>query len=95
MPLLGPPGVDKTHLGVGLGIKPCHPGYPFAFDTATGWADRLAAAHNSGAGVEWELKPLSVTRMAGSSRVTSMSASTRVAPLAQRSESVSASSTIR
>lgn len=56
--LLGPPGVGKTHLGIGLGIKACHAGYPVAFDTATGWADRLAAAHNSGAGVEKELKRL-------------------------------------
>ena len=56
--LLGPPGVGKTHLGIGLGIKACHAGYPVAFDTATEWADRLAAAHNSGAGVERELKRL-------------------------------------
>ncbi len=26
--LLGPPGVGKTHLGIALGIKACHAGYP-------------------------------------------------------------------
>ncbi|MGC5249711.1 ATP-binding protein, partial [Gordonia sp. DT219] len=40
--LLGPPGVGKTHLGICLGIKACQAGYPVAFDTATGWAARLA-----------------------------------------------------
>lgn len=56
--LLGPPGVGKTHLGIGLGIKACHAGYPVAFDTATGWANRLAAAHNTAGGLERELKRL-------------------------------------
>ncbi len=47
--LLGPPGVGKTHLGIALGIKACHAGYPVAFNTATGWAARLQAAHRTGA----------------------------------------------
>ncbi|MGK2383081.1 MULTISPECIES: IS21-like element helper ATPase IstB [Terrabacteria group] len=55
--LLGPPGVGKTHLGIGLGIKACHAGYPVAFDTATGWAARLQAAHTDGR-LEHELKRL-------------------------------------
>ena len=53
--LLGPPGVGKTHLGIGLGIKACHAGYPVAFDTATGWASRLQTAHRDGR-LEQELK---------------------------------------
>lgn len=40
---VGPPGVGKTHLGIGLGIKACHAGYPVAFDTATGWGRRSRA----------------------------------------------------
>lgn len=56
--LLGPPGVGKTHLAIGLGIKACHQSYPVAFDTATGWANRLAAAHASPAGIDAELRRL-------------------------------------
>ena len=55
--LLGPPGVGKTHLGIALGIKACHAGYPVAFDTATGWAARLHAAHRDNR-LEHELKRL-------------------------------------
>ena len=55
--LLGPPGVGKTHLGIGLGIKACQSGYPVAFDTATGWAARLQEAHCDGR-LEHELKRL-------------------------------------
>jgi DNA replication protein DnaC len=55
--LLGPPGVGKTHLGIGLGIKAAHAGYPVAFDTATGWASRLQAAHRDNR-LEHELKRL-------------------------------------
>jgi len=55
--LLGPPGVGKTHLGIALGIKACHAGYPVAFNTATGWAARLQAAHQGGR-LEHELKRL-------------------------------------
>lgn len=55
--LLGPPGVGKTHLGIGLGMAACQAGYPVAFDTATGWAARLAAAHSEGR-LEHELKRL-------------------------------------
>ncbi|QOD94847.1 IS21-like element helper ATPase IstB [Chryseoglobus sp. 28M-23] len=55
--LLGPPGVGKTHLGIGLGIKAAHAGYPVLFDTATGWVSRLQAAHRDGR-LEHELKRL-------------------------------------
>jgi DNA replication protein DnaC len=55
--LLGPPGVGTTHLGIALGIKACHAGYPVAFDTATGWASRLQTAHQGGR-LEHELKRL-------------------------------------
>jgi DNA replication protein DnaC len=55
--LLGPPGVGKTHLGIGLGIKAAHAGYPVLFDTATGWITRLQTAHQS-ARLDHELKRL-------------------------------------
>lgn len=55
--LLGPPGVGKTHLGIGLGIKAAHAGYPMLFDTATGWVTRLQTAHRAGR-LEHELKRL-------------------------------------
>ncbi|MDF1490278.1 IS21-like element helper ATPase IstB [Tessaracoccus caeni] len=53
--LLGPPGVSKTHLEIGLGIKAAHAGYPVLFDTATGWVARLQTAHQAGR-LETELK---------------------------------------
>ena len=55
--LLGPPGVGKTHLAIGLGVKAAQAGHPVLFDTATGWINRLAAAHSSGR-LEQELKRL-------------------------------------
>lgn len=55
--LLGPPGVGKTHLGIGLGIKATHAGFPVLFDTATGWVSRLQTAHHAGR-LEHELKRL-------------------------------------
>lgn len=32
--LLGPPGLGKTHLAIGLGVKAAHAGYSVLFDTA-------------------------------------------------------------
>ncbi|MDI3329202.1 MAG: IS21-like element helper ATPase IstB [Micrococcus sp.] len=61
--LLGPPGTGKTHLGIGLGIKACHAGYPVRFDTATGWANTLRAAHDSPGGLQKELKRLKRYRL--------------------------------
>lgn len=46
--LLGPPGVGKTHLAIGLGIKACHNGYSVYFDTAIGWLHRLTEADSQG-----------------------------------------------
>ena len=46
--LLGPPGVGKTHLAVGLGLKACALGYRTAFTTAAGLIATLMRAHNEG-----------------------------------------------
>lgn len=46
--LLGPPGTGKTHLAIALGIKAAEAAYPVAFNSATGWINRLAAAHARG-----------------------------------------------
>ena len=46
--LLGPPGIGKTHLAIGLGIKAAQHGHSVLFDTAGAWIDRLAAAHQGG-----------------------------------------------
>jgi len=56
--LLGPPGVGKTHLAIGLGIKACQAGYPVLFDTAAGWVTRLTEAHHLHGGLDKELKRL-------------------------------------
>jgi DNA replication protein DnaC len=55
--LLGPPGIGKTHLAVGLGIKAAQNGYSVLFDTASQWITRLAVAHNAGQ-LETELKKI-------------------------------------
>ena len=55
--LLGPPGLGKTHLAIGLGIRAAQSGYSVLFDTATNWIDRLARAHHAGA-LETELKKI-------------------------------------
>lgn len=60
--LLGPPGVGKTHLAIGMGVKAVQAGYPVLFDTATGWANRLQAAHADGR-LDRELKRLRRYRM--------------------------------
>jgi DNA replication protein DnaC len=43
--LLGPPGVGKTHLAVGLGLRACALGYRTAFITAAGLIASLTRAH--------------------------------------------------
>ena len=43
--LLGPPGVGKTHLAVGLGLKACASGYRTTFTTASGLIASLVKAH--------------------------------------------------
>jgi DNA replication protein DnaC len=55
--LLGPPGLGKTHLAIGLGVKAAHAGYSVLFDTANNWIIRLAAAHQAGQ-LEAELKKI-------------------------------------
>jgi DNA replication protein DnaC len=46
--LLGPPGVGKTHLALGLGLKAVQAGHGVLFDTAVGWMTRLRDAHDAG-----------------------------------------------
>jgi DNA replication protein DnaC len=55
--LLGPPGIGKTHLAIGLGIKAAQAGNSVLFDTATNWITRLSRAHQAGA-LEIELKKI-------------------------------------
>ena len=55
--LLGPPGIGKTHLAIGLGVKAAQAGHSVLFDTASNWIHRLAAAHHAGA-LEAELKKI-------------------------------------
>lgn len=55
--LLGPPGIGKTHLAIGLGVKAAQAGHSVLFDTASNWITRLAAAHHTGT-LEAELKKL-------------------------------------
>ncbi len=45
---LGPPGLGKTHLAIGLAIRACQAGHRVAFATASGWVARLAEAHHAG-----------------------------------------------
>lgn len=45
---LGPPGVGKTHLAVGLGLKACALGYRTAFTTAAALIATLTRAQNEG-----------------------------------------------
>jgi DNA replication protein DnaC len=55
--LLGPPGIGKTHLAIGLGVKATQAGYSVLFDTARNWITRLAAPHQSGH-LETELRKI-------------------------------------
>jgi DNA replication protein DnaC len=55
--LLGPPGIGKTHLAIGLGVKAAQNGYSVLFDTASQWINRLTIAHNAGQ-LETELKKI-------------------------------------
>ena len=55
--LLGPPGLGKTHLAIGLGVKATQAGYSVLFDTASNWITRLATAHQAGQ-LEAELKKI-------------------------------------
>ncbi|EFC78764.1 IS21-like element helper ATPase IstB [Parafrankia sp. EUN1f] len=55
--LLGPPGIGKTHLAIGLGVKAAQAGCSVLFDTANNWITRLAAAHQAGH-LDTELKKI-------------------------------------
>lgn len=55
--LLGPPGIGKTHLAIGLGVKAAQAGHSVLFDTASNWIARLGAAHHAG-NLEAELKKI-------------------------------------
>jgi DNA replication protein DnaC len=55
--LLGPPGLGKTHLAIGLGVKATQTGHSVLFDTANNWIARLAAAHQAG-NLQTELKKI-------------------------------------
>lgn len=55
--LLGPPGIGKTHLAIGLGVKAAQSGHSVLFDTANNWITRLSAAHQMGQ-LEAELKKI-------------------------------------
>lgn len=46
--LLGPPGVGKTHLAIGLGRESILQGYSTAFTTAASLLTRLSTAHKRG-----------------------------------------------
>jgi DNA replication protein DnaC len=46
--LLGPPGVGKTHLGIGLGVAATEAGYRTDFTTAADMVHHLQAAHLDG-----------------------------------------------
>src|SRR3954465_4919298 len=45
--LLGPPGLGKTHLAIGLGVKATQAGQSRLFHTTQTWTTRLAEAHRS------------------------------------------------
>jgi DNA replication protein DnaC len=55
--LLGPPGIGKTHIAIGLGVKAAHAGYSVLFDTASNWIARLSTAHHANR-LEAELKKI-------------------------------------
>ena len=60
--LLGPPGIGKTHIAIGLGVKAAHAGYSMLFDTASNWIARLAGAHHAGQ-LEAELKKIRLHKL--------------------------------
>ena len=60
--LLGPPGIGKTHLAIGLGIKAAQNGHSVLFDTASAWISRLQTAHQAGQ-LDAELKTIKRYRL--------------------------------
>jgi DNA replication protein DnaC len=55
--LLGPPGVGKTHLAVGIGLRACALDFRTAFTTASGLITTLTRAHQENR-IEEKLKQL-------------------------------------
>jgi len=60
--ILGPPGVGKTHLAVGLGLKAIEKGYRVLFTTAAGMIATLSKALNEGR-LEDKMKVYTVPRL--------------------------------
>jgi DNA replication protein DnaC len=60
--LLGPPGVGKTHLAVGIGLRACAAGYRTQFVTAAGLTASLVRAHTENR-LEEKLKHLVQPRL--------------------------------
>lgn len=60
--LLGPPGVGKTHLAVGLGVKAIQHGYRVLFTTAAAMISTLTKAMNEGR-LEDKLKLYTIPRL--------------------------------
>ena len=60
--ILGPPGVGKTHLAVGLGLKAIEHGYRVLFTTAAAMIAKLTAALGEGR-LEEKLKLYTVPRL--------------------------------
>ena len=60
--ILGPPGVGKTHLAVGLGLKAIEHGYRVLFSTAAAMIAKLTAALAEGR-LEEKLKLFTVPRL--------------------------------
>lgn len=60
--ILGPPGVGKTHLAVGLGLKAIEKGYRVLFTTAAGMIATLSKALNEGR-LEDKMKVFTVPRL--------------------------------
>jgi DNA replication protein DnaC len=60
--LLGPPGVGKTHLAVGLGLKAIEHGYRVLFTTAAAMLTTLSRAHAEGR-LDDKLKVFTVPRV--------------------------------
>jgi DNA replication protein DnaC len=44
--LLGPPGIGKTHLAIGLGVNVARAGCSVLFDAASNWIGRLSRPHH-------------------------------------------------
>ncbi|MGN9913811.1 IS21-like element helper ATPase IstB [Phytohabitans sp. LJ34] len=55
--LLGPPGVGKTHIAVGLAVAACRAGYTVSFTTVDDMARQLKAGSANGSRLACDLSP--------------------------------------